>query len=110
MKPLLPTLKERQRYVVYQVISAHPLGIDISEPLLRRISETLGVFGMAQAGILSIEYNEKTQYGVLRCNHDQVVRVKTALLMATHIGKTPVIIRVRGVSGMINKTKRFVGR
>jgi ribonuclease P/MRP protein subunit POP5 len=108
MKPLLPTLKERQRYIVYEVISAHAMGIDISEPLLRRLSELLGVFGMADAGILSVSYDTQTQTGLLRCNHDQVVKVRTALLLTTHLGKTPVIIKTRGVSGILKKSKRFL--
>jgi hypothetical protein len=67
MKPLLPTLKERQRYIVYEVISAHPMP-DISETLLHRLSELLGVFGMADAGILSVSYDIATQTGILRVN------------------------------------------
>jgi RNase P/RNase MRP subunit POP5 len=107
MKPLLPTLKERQRYIVYEVISASPVQ-DISETLLHKLAEILGVFGMAEAGILSVSYDTKTQTGILRTNHDQVVRVKAALLMITHLGKTQVIIRTRGVSGILKKVKRFL--
>lgn len=107
MKPLLPTLKERQRYIVYEVISAHAMQ-DISDTLLQRLSELLGVFGMADAGILSVSYDMKTQTGILRCNHDQVHRVKAALLMVTHLGRTQVVIRTHGVSGILKKVKRFM--
>jgi RNase P/RNase MRP subunit POP5 len=107
MKPLLPTLKERQRYIAYEVISAHPVQ-DISEPLLQKLSEILGVFGMADAGVLSVSYDTQTQTGILRVNHDQVAKVRAALLMTTHLGRTQVIIRTRGVSGMLNKVKRFL--
>jgi RNase P/RNase MRP subunit POP5 len=107
MKPLLPTLKERQRYIVYEVISAHPVQ-DISEPLLQKLAETLGVFGMADAGVLSVSYDTTSQTGILRVNHDQVVRVRAALLMITHLGRTQVIIRTRGVSGILKKAKRFL--
>jgi len=108
MKPLLPTLKERQRYVVYHITTAHPMGLDISESLLQRLSDILGVFGMADAGILSVSYDKETQTGLLRCNHDQVARVRAALLMVTHLGRTQVAIRTRGVSGVLKKAKRFM--
>lgn len=108
MKPLLPTLKERQRYIAYEAITAHAIPNDISDALLHRLSEILGVFGMADAGILSISYEQSTQTGILRVNHDQVPRVKAALLMITHLGKQQVIIRTLGVSGMLNKVKRFL--
>jgi ribonuclease P/MRP protein subunit POP5 len=108
MKPLLPTLKERQRYIVYEVITAHQANHDISDALLQRLSEILGVFGMADAGILSISYDAKTQTGILRVNHTEVAKVKAALLMITHIGKQQVIIRSLGVSGILKKSKRFL--
>ncbi|HIH24563.1 TPA: hypothetical protein HA251_06015 [Candidatus Woesearchaeota archaeon] len=108
MKPLLPTLKERQRYVLYEVISAHAVDHDISDALLRSLSDILGVFGMADAGLLSVSYDKESQTGILRCNHDQTVRVKAALTMITHIGKQQVIIKVRGVSGVLGKAKRFL--
>ena len=108
MKPLLPTLKERQRYIVYETISAHPLDADISEALLHRLAELLGVFGMADAGILSIAYDNKQQAGILRCDHKQVPRVKAGLLMITHLGHQQVIIKVRGISGTLKASKRFL--
>jgi RNase P/RNase MRP subunit POP5 len=107
MKPLLPTLKERQRYIVYEVISLHTME-DISELLLQRLSEILGVFGAAEAGMLSVSYDPRTQTGILRVNHDEVARVRAAMLMITHLGKASVIIRTRGVSGILNKAKRFM--
>jgi RNase P/RNase MRP subunit POP5 len=107
MKPLLPTLKERQRYIVYEVITSGAIQ-DISESLLHKLAEILGVFGMADAGILSISYDTTTQTGILRVNHDQVHKVRAALLMITHLGKTQVIIRTRGVSGILKKAKRFM--
>ena len=108
MKPLLPTLKERQRYIVYEVISAHAIQNDISDALLHRLSEILGIFGMADAGILSVSYDTTTQTGILRVNHDQVFKVKAALLMVTHLGTRQVLIRTHGVSGILKKVKRFL--
>jgi ribonuclease P/MRP protein subunit POP5 len=108
MKPLLPTLKERQRYLVYEVITANSIGHDISDPLLQSIASVLGVFGMAEAGVLSVSYDQATQTGILRCNHDQVGRVRAALVMTTHLGRQQVLIRTLGVSGMIGKAKRFL--
>ena len=108
MKPLLPTLKERQRYVLYETITVHPLGLDISDILLQRLAEILGVFGSGRCGVLSISYDQSTQSGILRCNHDAVLELKAALLMVTHVGKTPCIIRIRGVSGTLEGSKRFL--
>ncbi len=108
MKPLLPTLKERKRYVVYRIVTAHPLRRDISGELLRHLEQLLGVFGMAQAGILSVRYDSETQTGVLRVAHAQLAQVKAALLMIGHLGTTKVCVRTLGVSGILRKTQRFL--
>jgi len=108
MKPLLPTLKERQRYIVYEVITAHHLGQDASDMLLQQLLEILGVFGSAKAGLLSVSYNTQLQRGVLRVNHDQVITIKAALLMMTHLGKTKSIVRTLLVAGTLKKAKPLV--
>lgn len=108
MKPLLPTLKERHRYVVYEVITADPLRSDVSEALMQRLSEILGVFGTADAGVLSVAYDQHRQAGILRVAHTQVARVRGALLMIGQLGHARVLIRTLGVSGMLGKARRFL--
>jgi RNase P/RNase MRP subunit POP5 len=107
MKPLLPTLKERQRYVAYEIITRQPID-DISDTLLRSLAETLGTIGMARAGILSVHYDAQSQTGILRVNHDQVQNTRAALILTTYLGRTPVLIRTLGVSGILNKATRFI--
>ena len=108
MKPLLPTLKENKRYIAYEVMTAHPLQRDASADVVRQLSQVLGTFGMARAGILSISYDEKTQSGVLRVATSQVGMVRAALLMTSYLGKQRVCMRTLGVSGILRKTQRFV--
>ncbi len=108
MRPLLPTLKERKRYIVYEVISSKPLQSDISAALLKNLAEKLGLFDSAGAGLLSVRYDKKTQFGILRCNHQYVNRVKAAMTITIFIGKTRVAIRTLGVSGVLAKTERFL--
>ncbi|MDD9953152.1 MAG: hypothetical protein OXR66_02345 [Candidatus Woesearchaeota archaeon] len=108
MKPLLPTLKERKRYIVYQIITAKPMTLD-DTALLQRLKELLGVFGTAEVGLLSIQYNPTTQTGVMRVSNTTTNKVKAALTMITHLKKTKVAIRTLGVSGILKKTARFTG-
>ena len=107
MKPLLPTLKERKRYVVYQVLTAHPLRRSIRDELLASLTRQLGVQGMAEAGILSVTHDQDAQTGILRVSHAHVAKLRAALLMTTHLGRTKVCIRTLGVSGILRKTARF---
>ena len=106
MRPLQPTLKERKRYIVYEIITSSPIKGDVPGLLLDKLSELLGVFGVAKAGLLSIAYDK--QHGIIRCAHDQQKEVRAALTMIRFLGRTRVIIRVLGVSGILAKSKRFL--
>lgn len=108
MKPLLPTWRERKRYIVYEVITAHPTPRDFSTPLLERLGEQLGVFGAAKAGILSVQYDTRTQTGILRAAHTATPEVRAALLMITHLGRQEVLIRTLGISGALAGARRFL--
>jgi len=107
MKPLLPTLKERKRYLVYELISAEPLG-PAEKDVLSHLRATLGVFDGAKAGLLPVQYDAKTQTGILKVGHASVDKAKAALLLLQRVGKQQVIPRVRGVSGILKKTERFL--
>ena len=107
MKPLLPTLKETKRYVVYELISERPVTGGERE-VLRHLHITLGLFDDAKAGILPVRYDEQAQVGVLRVAHTSVDKVKAALLLLTNVQGVPILPRVRGVSGILQKTERFV--
>jgi len=106
MKPLLPTLKEQKRYIVYELLSTQPIaGGD--RAVLNHLHSTLGLFDGAKAGILPVKYDEKLQTGVLRVTTTSVDKVKSSLLLLTKVNNTEIIPRVRGVSGILNKTSRF---
>ncbi len=108
MKPLLPTLKERKRYIVYELLSQKSLGRAPEQAVLDHLRARLGLFDSAKAGILPVRYDQKTQSGILRVSHASVDKVKAALLLLTTIGSQQVIPRVRGVSGILKKTERFL--
>jgi ribonuclease P/MRP protein subunit POP5 len=107
MKPLQPTMRETKRYLVYELITQRPVGMGEGD-VLRHLSSTLGLFDGAKAGVLPVRYDEKTQTGVLRVNHTSVDKVKAALLLLKTVGGAKAIARVRGVSGVLNKTQRFL--
>lgn len=108
MKPLLPTLKEKKRYIVYELITERPLNGSPEAEILGHLRGVLGLFDGAKAGLLPVRYDEKTQTGVLRVATGSVDKVKASLLLCKTVQDAPVIPRVRGVSGILNKTDRFI--
>ena len=104
MKPLLPTLKEKKRYIVYTIKSEKPI---TSASIVKELHKTLGLFESAKAGLQDIKYDKKKQQGILRCELSSVDKVRAALTLVQHIAETKVRITTIGVSGILNKTERF---
>jgi len=108
MKPVLPTLKERKRYIVYELITEQPLPGSPETEVLNHLKVMLGLFDGAKAGLLPVRYDENTQTGILRVAHNSVDKVKASLLLLKTVKGAPVIPRVKGISGILNKTDRFI--
>lgn len=102
----MPTLKEKKRYIAYEILAATPLSRNIADVLLQSLSHTLGVFGMAEAGLLSISYDSESQRGIIRVSNNALRKVKAALLMTRYLGKKRVAIRTLTVSGVLKKAKQ----
>lgn len=101
---LLPSLKEKKRYIVYHVISDS----DISHPdqaILAYLKDMLGVFESAKAGIQSLHYNTNTKKGVIRVGVAHTDKAKASLALLTHLQKKKAIIHTVYTSGLLNKAK-----
>jgi ribonuclease P/MRP protein subunit POP5 len=105
VKPMLPTLREKKRYLAFEAISDQKNDFGtIEASILASISECVGTIDMAKAGVmvLSDNWNKDTQRGIIRINHKFVDKVKFAL--AKIRGK--VIFRSLTVSGVLGKAQK----
>lgn len=107
MKPLLPSLKERKRYLVFEVVSKSKLPdfSQISKTLKNTCSRFLGEIGMAKAGFYIMKDKSCKNKGIIRMNHNMVDSVKAALTMVKDIGGVDVVVQSRGVSGILKKAE-----
>ncbi len=111
LKPLAPSLRERKRFVAYEIISEDSLGKGVSQILVDEVKDKLGVFDTAQAGILDIEYHPENQEGILRVSHDMVDKVRTAMALTRGVKGKQVVPRVKGLSGNLKKAReKYIGR
>lgn len=110
---LPPTLRERHRYLAYQVISDSKVTFqDIMAATWFAALGLLGELGAAAANIRFVKdsWNAEKQLGLLRVSHTAVEQVRAALALVQRIGDNPVVIRVLGVSGTIRGAqKKFFG-
>ncbi|MFH0978395.1 MAG: Rpp14/Pop5 family protein [Candidatus Woesearchaeota archaeon] len=110
IKPILPSLRERKRYLAFEIISedkAHDFSA-VSKALWQAFYKCLGEFECSRAGIQIVaeKYNANLQRGLLRVNNRYVNHIKSALIFIDHVSGTNAIVRSVGVSGMISKAQR----
>ena len=109
LKPILPSLREKKRYLVFEVISKEKINNaeTISNAIWHCSLQFLGQLGTAKAGliVLNNKWDSKLQRGIIKVSHKHVDAVKAALTFATEIGNADVIFRSLGVSGILRKSE-----
>ncbi len=104
MKYLIPTLREKKRYLVFKTITEAEISFgSIKEAITSSFKELFGVIGLAKAGIEFVEY--KNNYGILRVNNKYTDNVKASFCTLRKINKYDVILRSEGMSGILNKSR-----
>lgn len=102
MKPLLPALKEKKRYIVFEVITEKFDRNRAQSILESECLKFLGEFGIAKSGFSIITDCWEKNKGIIKANPKYVNEVKMALSLV----KGNLIFNVIGVSGTLNKAKQ----
>ncbi|WNY28275.1 hypothetical protein MmiEs2_04590 [Methanimicrococcus stummii] len=100
MEPLLPTLRNRKRYIAVEIISDAPVQ---RNAFIGAVSQTgcavLGDVGFAGCGISVLGF--ENNIGIVKCKHDSVSETIGALAFISAIDNQRVIVRTIGVSGTV---------
>jgi ribonuclease P/MRP protein subunit POP5 len=105
MKPLLPSLKERKRYIVFEVIARSSMKErDVSDAITQSLHEYIGDLGMAQAGLQFIKW--KNNKGIARVNHTSADLLKASFTFIRSIKNKKAIVRSLGTSGILIKAQK----
>ena len=114
LKPLLPTLKEKKRYLAFEIISKDQISqfSEVSKAIWTATLSFIGTKGVADIGmrVLPETYNDKKQRGLIRTTHKGMNDLKSSIMFITQIENQPVIMRIIGASGILAKAyKKYVG-
>ena len=114
LKPLLPTLKEKKRYLAFEIISKSKIKSfsEVSKALWASTLSYSGSKGAARMGmwIFADKYNEQEQKGLIRVSHRSLDELRASLALVKSIEDQPVIIRSLGASGVLAKAeKKYIG-
>jgi len=105
VKPLLPSLREKKRYVAFEVQAAHAIEFALAKKSVEEsLQGFLGTLGMAKAGVLFLNDWKKNR-GIMKVNTQYVNEVKAALALVQEIAGEKEIIRSVGVSGSLEKIR-----
>ncbi len=111
LKPILPTLRERKRYLAFEIVSKAKIKdfSSVSSAIWASLLSFSGELGSAKAGmwILSDKYDTKTQRGIIRINNKYVNELKTSLALIDRIEGSDVLIRSTNVSGILKKAAKY---
>ena len=107
IKPLLPTLRERKRYLAFEVLSEKELQwAMIKKAIFDAMKEYVGIDGISDAGLLFVKNNGNK--GILRVSHTSLNKVRAALIFIKNIESQKVIVKSIGASGMLNKANDYI--
>ncbi len=108
IKPVLPSLREKKRYIAYEIRAEKPLTFrEVKTELEKKMLQFLGELGYGKAGVMITDLWQDNK-GVIRTNVKSVDQVKTALALVEKIGQQNVMIKTIGVSGILNKMKNKI--
>lgn len=105
---LKPSMREKKRYMAYELISEKPLPRDADRQLIARINDLLGIFNASKAGILPVKYNPEKQRGLLKVERKFVDFVRACFVMTKSLNSQEVLIRTLYVSGMLNRAGEHI--
>jgi len=110
IKGLMPSLKEKKRYLAIKINTFDDQKIYSTRPmneLVEKMKSVLGVFGSAEAGLMPVNFDSTKNIAIIRSSNKMIDKVKASLIFINELGTQQVILSTIKVSGMINKVKNM---
>lgn len=108
MKPLLPVLREKKRYLAFEIISEQEIPNNIASKAIKESFINLfGLNGYANAGYLFLNdmYDPEKKTGIIRVSTKEIDNFKTSLVFLNKINGKDALIKTKSCSGIIKKAK-----
>ena len=108
-KTLIPTLRERNRYMTFEVKSQRPLERkEVVNAVWSSLTRTHGEIGASKTSLWVMDWNPEKRRGVLKINHDSKEMIRSALAVIKDVNKTPARFQVLHTSGTLKKAREFM--
>jgi len=105
-KPLRPSLKEKKRYLVYELLSDKEFSPDeVAKAISDSCLSFIGILHYGKAGVMVLKNQIIGNRGIIKVNHKYVDYVKASLVQMTSINGAKVSMDLKGVSGILKKAR-----
>lgn len=112
-KILPPSLREKKRYIVGEIISDEVVEYDDFMSVVKQVLiEFLGEleYSVARVWVIQNLFDKENKRFVIQCTNNYTEKVRSALALVKLIGETKVILRVIGVTGTIKSAQiKYMG-
>ena len=106
LKPLSPVLREKKRYIAFEVVTERPVALAEVVGSIRNVMRGfLGDLTMARLGVLFLK-DWKRNRGILRVATPYVDEVRATLALVQEVARQKAVVRSFMVSGTIDKIRR----
>ncbi len=108
---LLPSLKQKKRYVVFEVLSSKKFSFpEIKEEVEAALLRFFGQWGLAKSApvLIKEKFNAEKQRFAIKINHKYIDELRAALTLSKKIKNTPVIIKSIITSGTLKKASSYL--
>jgi len=104
-RPLLPVLKTKKRYVIYELVSdKNNNSKDIVLAIKKSFKKNFGDINFGKSGFINTRIYRGNR-GIIKINNNYLDHLKTAMTMITDVNGKEAIIKIIGVSGILKKAK-----
>ena len=110
LKIVVPTLREKNRYIAFQVISEEGEEFsysDLESAIWNTMLDFLGEEGVSKTSfwLLKDSWDQKKQTGIIICNHKSVQDVIASLGSIDRLGDNRITFKILKISGTIKSIK-----
>jgi len=106
MKHLKPTLREKNRYVAFELLSDRRFSRDeVVKAIWNSLLRFLGEIVVGEMGVWVMDWSEERQRGILKTRHTSVKDLRLGLSMLSKVGDSKASVHVFGVSGTLRKAR-----
>ena len=105
-KPLPSSLREKKRYVVFEVVAEKEIDVDVlADEIYRHAMELLGELGMSELSMWVMKNMFSGNRGLIRVVPSGVEKLRLVLSSIRQIDEVPATVDVIGVTGTIRAAK-----